>query len=120
MTMSSINDSRVRSIVQRHLNEMSREIAQELAQPLLDRFGLTLDDLNVAVEIAPAVSTQEPMATGLPLWDKRSHGWLCPRCRQFSSMGRRAVTTHMRFCKATPPTKSITKKTKRRTRQKKS
>lgn len=113
-------DARVRSIVQKHLTAMSREIAEELAQPLLERFGMSIDDFVIEVSPAATAPATEPVtdpgSTAL-IYDARQRQWICPRCRRFADLRRRSVTTHMRFCTATPevaPPKAKPKRSKKK------
>jgi hypothetical protein len=80
----------VRSIVERHVAALSRELAEELTRPLLEQLLAG----EAPVEIAPVtVSSAEKS----PLYDRATRKWHCPRCT-VADLRRRAVTTHMRFC----------------------
>ena len=95
-------DGRIRSIFQKHVAALSREIAQELTQPLLEHWGLTHEALSDALSAAKPVTepVAEPVAPKALLFDRKTSQWVCPRCGQFSDLRRRAVTTHLRFCTA--------------------
>ena len=115
-------DSRIRGIVQKHMDALSHEIAQELTQPLLEQWGLTRDDL-AAVTAVPPETISEPVVPKALLYDKRSRLWICPRCEHFANLIRRSVTTHLRFCTAEPKAKANApspkpRGTRRRTKKK--
>jgi hypothetical protein len=100
-------DPRFRDIVQKHMTALSREIAQELTQPLLAQLGLTLEDLGATPSAEPVpVPITPPEWTGSTalLYDAKTRRWTCPRCRRYSDLRRRSVTTHLRFCDAVPAT----------------
>lgn len=93
------SDPRIRGIFQKHLSALSREIAQELTQPLLEHWGLTNEDLGLVG--GPVVdTTAEPIVPAALVYDAKARRWICPRCRVFSDPRRRSVTAHLRFCKA--------------------
>jgi len=102
---------RIQSIIQKHVEACSREIAavltQELTQPLVERFGLSFTEaVDAGADTAPA----EPH--GPLVYDSRSRKWICAKCHTFSDVRRRAVTAHMRFCPGAP--KLVPKQAKRR------
>lgn len=118
---------RIQSIIQRHVEALSRDLAQELslelAKPLLDRWGFTVADAIAvrdvtAPEATPAVS--EPVGPTALSYDPKTRRWVCPRCRKFSDTRRRAVTTHMRFCDGTPEPQPAVAKPRRKPRKNKS
>jgi hypothetical protein len=93
---------RIQSIFQRHVDALARELAQELTQPLADRFGISLTEAVAPVVTAPStVATAVPLTNASLIYDPRARKWGCPKCRAFSDLRRRAVTTHMRFCTKT-------------------
>ena len=103
------------------MEALSREIAQELTQPLLEQWGLTQADLEAPSDIAPnGAAPSEPITPRALLYDKRSRMWTCPRCERFSNVIRRSVTTHLRFCTAAPKPELVLKprKTRRSTKKK--
>jgi hypothetical protein len=110
------NTPRVRGIIQKHMEALSREIAQELTRPLLEQWGLTREDLSESDTEAPSVRP-EPIVPKALLYDKRSRTWICPRCIRFSNPNRRSVTTHLRFCTAEPPVKPDVPVRKRKIRR---
>jgi hypothetical protein len=111
-------DPRIRGIVQKHMEALSREIAKELTQPLLEHWGLTYEDLATPVaEPTPGV-TSEPVSPMALIYDGATRRWVCPRCRRYSDLRRRSVTTHLRFCDAVPATEVVaSKKPRRKSRQ---
>ena len=90
-----------RSIIHKHVEACSREIAavltQELTQPLVERFGISFTEtVDVEADTAPT----EPH--GPLVYDPRTRKWICAKCHTFSDVRRRAVTAHMRFCSGPP------------------
>lgn len=118
-------DPRLRGIVKKHIDALSRDLAEELSQPLLDQLGLTPEDL-VAPIATTTPSVAAPVAPKALLYDKRSRSWICPKCELFSNPERRSVTTHLRFCTAAPKVQTTVgqkpqkPKTRRRQAKKKS
>lgn len=106
-------DPRIRGIFQKHLSALSREIAQELTQPLLEHWGLTQEDLGLAGDGPIVDTTAEPIVPAALVYDAKARRWICPRCRVFSDPRRRSVTAHLRFCKAEPAAPVPTTKTRR-------
>jgi len=96
-------DPRIRSIFQKHLSALSREIAQELTQPLLEQWGLTNEDLGLPGGPVVDTTTVTPIVPAALIYDSKTKRWMCPRCRVFSDLRRRSVTAHLRFCKAEAP-----------------
>jgi hypothetical protein len=90
-------DARIRGIVQKHVTALSQEIAEELAQPILEHWGLThvTPDDTPEDGVVPEVAVSKAL-----LFDRKTRKWFCPRCGLFSDLRRRAVTTHLRFCAA--------------------
>lgn len=93
--------NRIQSIIQKHVEACSREIAavltQELTQPLVERFGLSF------TEAIDAPTNNAPTEPHGPLaYDARTRKWVCAKCQTFSDVRRRAVTAHMRFCPGAP------------------
>lgn len=83
--------NRIQDIIQKHVESLARELAQELTQPLVDRFGFTA---AVAAQTDSALTEPHgPLA-----YDARTRKWVCAKCHTFSDVRRRAVTAHMRFC----------------------
>lgn len=110
------SSNRIQSIIQKHVEACSREIAavltQELTQPLVERFGITFTE---AVEAKADAGPPEP--SGPLVYDSRTRKWVCAKCHEFSDLRRRAVTAHMRFChgptKLTPPKSASRRKPKK-------
>jgi hypothetical protein len=106
------HDARIRSIVEKHVTALSREIAQVLTQPLLDSWGL----VDTPVEPPPALVPEpppdapEPHGSTALIYDAKARKWTCPRCLRFADLRRRAVTTHLRFCEALQVPSSVTAK----------
>lgn len=84
--------NRIHSIIQKHVELLARELAQELTQPLVERFG----GITAAVDVQADAGPSEP--SGPPVYDSRSRKWICPKCHAYSDPRRRAVTAHARFC----------------------
>jgi len=110
--------NRIQSIIQKHVEAAGREIAavlaQELTQPLVERFGISTEAADAHVDSAPI----EP--SGPLVYDARTRKWVCTKCHTFSDVRRRAVTAHMRFCPGAPklapkqvPRRKPKKKTKK-------
>lgn len=119
--LSSV-DPRIRSIVQKHLraarSAISEEIARELTEPLLEQWGLTREDLAVPYNEVPEVAqAREPVTSATLIYDSATRRWVCPRCRNFSNIHRRSVTTHLRFCTSAPALAPPRAKRRRKTRQ---
>lgn len=92
--------NRIQSIIQKHVEAATREIAsvlaQELTQPLVDRFGFSTEAVDAQADSAPT-EPHGPLA-----YDARTRKWVCAKCHTFSDVRRRAVTAHMRFCPGAP------------------
>jgi hypothetical protein len=88
---------RIQYLVEQHVQVLAREIAEELARPLLDQFAGKLTN-GSGLSMEAHVHT-EPLPGEIPLFLPRLRKWLCPRCNKFSDFQRRAVSTHLRFCR---------------------
>lgn len=99
--------NRIHSIIQKHVELLARELAQELTQPLVERFGSSFPEV---VDVQADAGPSEP--SGPPVYDSRSRKWICPKCHAYSDPRRRAVTAHARFCSGPP--KLTTKMASRR------
>jgi hypothetical protein len=118
--MSNLKDVRVRGIIQKHVDALSREIARELMQPLFEQWGLSEEDAATIVAVPPApANLPEPVVAKAPIYDKRSRQWVCPHCKRFSGLNRRSVTTHARFCTAMEPARVPEPKARKARRQSK-
>lgn len=89
---------RIRDIFKKHLNALSRDLGQELTQPLLVDWGISREDVGLPEDVA----TTQPIVPASLIYDTKTRRWTCPRCREFSDLRRRSVTAHLRFCKAEP------------------
>lgn len=89
---------RLQAIVDKHMDNLSRELAREFTRPVFESLGLA----DVPSKASPVPPTSIETET-LPLYDARTRRWLCAKCRQYGDPRRRAVTTHMRFCTTPPP-----------------
>jgi hypothetical protein len=98
-----IKDKRLRDLIQKHLDALAREIVQELTQPLLEQL---IQQWKVPHEdlAADGLPRQSIVPQAL-IYQKLTRLWICPRCRDFSNLNRRSVTTHLRFCTAEPQPK---------------
>lgn len=113
-----LNPKRLQSIFQKHVNALALELAHELASPMADRLGISLTDYQPDNVTPPPATPAEPFTNAALIYDARAKKWSCPKCRAFSDLRRRAVTTHMRFCTGTalavPEPAKVRKKSKKK------
>jgi len=95
----------IHSIIQKHVEACTREIAgvltQELTQPLAERFGLSAADI-AAVPTGDDAPPDRHRTTRL-VYNASTRRWTCPQCLTFTDVRRRAVSAHLRSCTALPP-----------------
>jgi hypothetical protein len=96
-------DAHIRGIVQKHMAALSREIAKELTQPLLDHWGLVHEALGSELDVPEASAIDVAVMPKTLLFDRHTRQWVCPRCGRYSDLRRRSVTAHLRSCDAPMP-----------------
>jgi len=106
ISVQSLNP-RVQELIEKHLGQLSQEIAAEIIRPLFQEVAqrLTAKAPQLLSSPSPLIGLPEQNnhdAAPLIAYDFRTRLWRCTRCGIYTDIRRRAVSTHARQCKVGP------------------